>query len=56
VLVLGPDGVESKVIGREGAGPGEFVMPVGLAISDSQVNVFDYGNRRLQGFTFDTHP
>lgn len=54
VLVLGGDGVERRVIGREGAGPGEFSMPVGLAVSGSSVLVFDYGNRRVQRFELDS--
>ncbi len=41
--------VETRIVGREGPGPGEFVEPVGLAwVGTDRLLVCDTGNRRLQ--------
>jgi hypothetical protein len=49
VVKVGPDGRLLAVMGRKGGGPGEFQMPVGLAVTrQGEVAVFDAGSR---GFT-----
>lgn len=53
ILVLDDAGNEVLEIGREGAGPGEFLRPDAIAISDSRAIVLDHGNRRLQYFDLD---
>lgn len=47
LLVLDREG-EVQVVGREGAGPGEFRSPIALGVSDTGIEVYDYGNGRLQ--------
>ena len=49
VVKVGPDGRFLAQLGRKGGGPGEFQMPVGLAVTrQGEVAVFDAGTR---GFT-----
>lgn len=50
VFILDSDGNELGEIGREGAGPGEFRRPDGVAVSDSGAVIYDSGNRRVQRF------
>jgi hypothetical protein len=47
LLILGPEG-EVEVVGRAGSGPGEFRSPIALGASGSAIEVYDYGNGRLQ--------
>lgn len=53
VLVIDAEGNELGEVGRQGAGPGEFQRPDGLAVSDRSVWVYDSGNRRVQRFDTD---
>lgn len=40
--------------GSEGSGPGQFDLPTGVAVdAEGYVYVVDYGNNRVQKFTFD---
>jgi hypothetical protein len=49
VVKVGPDGRLLAIMGRKGGGPGEFQMPVGIAVArQGEVAVFDAGTR---GFT-----
>jgi len=40
-----------KVMGRKGQGPGEFISPSQMAVSDNSLYVYDIGNRRLCSLT-----
>lgn len=40
-------GKHLKTIGRKGQGPGEFNMPLEIAVTDDRLIVWDMGNRRL---------
>ena len=49
--VFGPDGAHVRTIGRQGAGPGEFRDPIGLAWApDGTLWVADPGNARFTVF------
>ena len=52
VLAYDPDGRQRLVFGGEGADPGQFVEPVGLALDEEAGRLFvaDTGNRRVQTF------
>jgi hypothetical protein len=48
-----PDGAFIGVIGEKGQGPGEFNMPMQIAVSGDRLIVYDMGNRRLCALTQD---
>ena len=50
VLVYNQNSTLSTSFGREGKGPGEFVIPRGLYVSDSTLNVFDPSLQRISQF------
>ena len=51
VVVFGPDGGHVRDVGSKGEGPGEFVLPMGLAVlNDDRLAVFDLGNRAVSLF------
>ena len=54
VRVFDAAGTHIATLGREGKGPGEFDVPVGIAISDSRVLVRDPANARVQLFHLGT--
>ena len=54
VRVYDSDGTYVKTLGRDGEGPGEFKVPIGLAISNSRVLVRDPANGRVQLFVLET--
>jgi hypothetical protein len=43
----------AKVIGRKGQGPGEFNMPVSIALAGDRLAVWDMGNRRISTLTLE---
>jgi hypothetical protein len=52
INVFSPEGRHTGVLGRKGAGPGEFERAVAVAIGlEDSVFVFDQGNRRLTVFS-----
>ena len=51
ILVISPDGTIKRTIGSEGAGPGEFRRPRGLAVHADTIRVVDQGNGRMQLFS-----
>lgn len=53
VLSVDPEGEELVSWGREGEGPGELQRPEGVAVSDNEVIVLDFQNRRVQAFGLD---
>ena len=54
VRVYDSDGTYLKTLGREGEGPGEFKVPMGVAISDGRLLVRDPANGRVQLFALET--
>ena len=48
------DGTYLRTLGRDGEGPGEFKVPIGLAISDGRLLVRDPANGRVQLFALET--
>lgn len=50
------DSTGTRSIGREGAGPGEFMRPASLAIWHDTLGVVDFENGRLQFLTLDGAP
>ena len=54
VRVFDSAGTYVKTLGREGEGPGEFNVPIGIAISDGRVLVRDPANARVQLFHLGT--
>ena len=54
VRVFDSEGTYVKTLGRDGEGPGEFKVPIGLAISNSRVLVRDPANGRVQLFGLET--
>lgn len=50
VVRLHPSGA-TDVMGRRGAGPGEFMLPMTLAVDGDTLRVDDRGNRRIQVLT-----
>ena len=53
LLVVDPAGGDPLLIGREGAGPGEFGAPARLAAGDALIHVIDAGNSRVQQYRLD---
>jgi len=54
ILVYGPDGAFRRSFGREGQGPGEFLLPMTLAITAAgEVAVWDFQNRGYAVFSRD---
>ncbi len=53
VLKYGFQGKLSKIIGREGQGPGEFGAPSFLAVSDKRLFVWDHPQSRLNIFNLE---
>jgi len=51
VLIFGLDGSLIGVIGKRGAGPGEFNFPTAVTLSAGRVYVVDSMNFRIQAFT-----
>lgn len=51
VQLFGPDGAHLGTLGRQGQGPGEFMLPTGLQTLGDSILVVDEGNRRIQVFT-----
>jgi len=49
VKVLGPDGTLRRILGRRGAGPGEFNFPCGITVHNGLIWIVDAGNHRVQG-------
>ena len=47
VRIFGPDGVYRALLGRSGAGPGEFRTPASLALLGDTLMVLDPGNGRI---------
>lgn len=57
VIVIGRDGGLLRTIGREGAGPGEFQIPAGLAVfPNGAVAIHDLGKRALVLFDAEGKP
>lgn len=54
VRVFDSEGTYVKTLGRDGEGPGEFKVPIGLAISDGRLLVRDPANGRVQLFGLET--
>ena len=54
VRVFDSAGKHVRTLGREGEGPGEFKVPIGIAISDGRVLVRDPANGRVQLFDLET--
>ena len=54
VRVFDSDGTYVKTLGRDGEGPGEFKVPIGLAISNGRLLVRDPANGRVQLFGLET--
>ena len=54
VRVFDSEGTYVKTLGRDGEGPGEFKVPIGLAISNGRLLVRDPANGRVQLFGLDT--
>ncbi len=48
------DGNYLRTLGRDGEGPGEFKVPIGLAISNGRLLVRDPANGRVQLFVLET--
>jgi hypothetical protein len=51
VQIFGPDGGHIGTLGRQGQGPGEFMLPTGLQTRGDSILVVDDGNQRIQVFT-----
>jgi len=52
LVMLDPTTGQMSYLGGEGAGPGQFRMPVGLAVGpDNRLYVLDSDNARVQVFT-----
>ena len=51
INVLGADGRLRRIIGRRGAGPGEFNFPCDIATDGELIWIADTGNARVQGLT-----
>ncbi len=54
VRVFDSEGTYVKTLGRDGEGPGEFKVPIGLAISNGRLLVRDPANGRVQLFGLET--
>ena len=54
VRVFDSAGTHVRTLGREGEGPGEFKVPIGIAISEGRVLVRDPANGRVQLFDLET--
>lgn len=54
VRVYDSNGIYQRTLGRSGEGPGEFQVPIGLAISGGRLLVRDPANRRVQTFSLET--
>ena len=54
VRVFDSAGTFVKTLGRDGEGPGEFNVPIGIAISNGRVLVRDPANGRVQLFGLET--
>ena len=54
VRVFDSSGSHVRTLGRKGEGPGEFKVPIGIAISDGRVLVRDPANARVQLFRLGT--
>ena len=54
VRVYDLDGTYLKTLGRDGEGPGEFYVPIGIAISNDRLLVRDPANARVQLFGLQT--
>lgn len=52
-LINRRDGKMKNVIDRQGRGPGEYLSPSGIALSDSMVVVSDVMGRRVLEYSFD---
>lgn len=51
IVVVGPDGTLTGQFGREGEGPGEFILPMGFTVfRDGRAVVYDAGRGALQVF------
>lgn len=56
VVVYSPEGKLLKILGREGAGDGEFLLPTDIAFDGDRIFVSEYGgNDRVQVFDHDWH-
>lgn len=54
ILVFDAAGRFVRSFGKKGQGPGEFNRPTGICLmQDSRLAVADYGNNRIQFFTFE---
>lgn len=53
VLIYNQKGTLSTSFGRKGKGPGEFVLPRGLHVTDSTINVVDPSLQRITQFDLD---
>ena len=54
VRVYDSDGTYVKTLGRDGEGPGEFKVPIGVAVSNGRLLVRDPANGRVQLFVLET--
>ncbi|GAB4256233.1 6-bladed beta-propeller [Thermincola ferriacetica] len=53
VAVFDANGAFKAVLGKQGAGPGEFNYPTGIAVYGRKIYVADFYNRRVQVLNFD---
>ncbi|MHC5111272.1 MAG: 6-bladed beta-propeller [Planctomycetota bacterium] len=56
IKVFSLDGQVQRIIGRRGAGPGEFNFPLDVIADGETLWVVDTGNHRIQGVTRDGEP
>ena len=54
VRVYDSDGTYLRTLGRDGEGPGEFKVPIGVAVSNGRLLVRDPANGRVQLFGLET--
>ncbi len=53
IKVFNPDGTFQRILGRHGAGPGEFTTPYFTTISNDHLVIWDMGNTRFCILTLD---
>ena len=55
ITIFDPAGGVSETVGREGEGPGEFLDPIGIAVADGTMFVWDWDQSRVTGFDLATN-